>query len=52
MDKRIRLRLEAEVFSGNTNGTDNVRYSVPVAWALDFWFLFMVFGFNVVMSCS
>jgi len=52
MDEKIRLRLEAEVFSGNINGPDNVSYSVTVVRALDFWFLFMVYDFNVVMSYS
>jgi len=51
MDERIRLRLEAEVFSRNTNGPVNVSYSVPVVRALDFCFHFMVYDFNLVMSC-
>ena len=49
MDERIRLRLEAKEFNWNTNGPDNVNYSVPMVRALDFWFRFMVFNFNVVV---
>jgi hypothetical protein len=49
MDERIRLLLEAEVSSGDVNGLDNISYSVPVVRALDFWFRFMVFDFNVVV---
>jgi hypothetical protein len=49
MDEWIRLLLEAEVSSGSINGLDNISYSVPVVRALDFWFRFMVFDFNVVV---
>jgi len=52
MDERIRLRFGGELFNGNTNVPDNVCYSVPVVRDLDFWFRFMVCGFNVVMSYS
>lgn len=52
MDERIRLRHDAEVFSGNTNGTGSTSNSVSVVRALDFWFRFMVFDFNLVLSCS